>query len=303
MRIGVLCGGRSSEREVSLKSGARIIAAIKTLGHEAIHLDPCDIDISMLNLYQLDKVFIALHGGIGESGHIQSLLDILQIPYVGCGLLSSAVSLNKLKTKEVWLANNLLTAPWVLIRKAMTQQEILACCQNITFPVVIKPLNQGCSIGVTKADNEEQLWHALLAAFEYDAEVLVEQFIAGREYTCAVLNDKALPVVQICSESFFDWSAKFGTQSATYHCPSDLNADEESAMQASALSAYQALGCRGWGRVDVILTENNDIYLIEMNTIPGMTERSVYPMAAAQAGFSYEELISELLDQAQFDHI
>ena len=303
MRIGVLCGGRSSEREVSLKSGARIIAAVETLGHEAVHLDPCDIDLSMLNSYKLDKVFIALHGGLGESGHIQSLLDILQIPYVGSGVLASAVSLNKLKTKEIWLSNGLLTASWVLVRKPMTQSEILASCSELSFPVVIKPLNQGCSIGVTKADDQTQLWQALLAAFEYDSEVLVEEFIVGREYTCAVLNNEALPAVQICSDTFFDWSAKFGTQSATYHCPSDLTEQEEKVMQQTVMAAYHSLGCRGWGRVDVLLTENNDIYLIEMNTIPGMTERSVFPMAAARAGFSYEDLIAQLLGQAQFDTV
>ncbi|WP_318500012.1 D-alanine--D-alanine ligase family protein [Photobacterium leiognathi] len=303
MRVGVLCGGRSSEREVSLKSGAQIVSAVKALGHDVIQLDPCSIDLSMLNLYKLDKVFIALHGGLGESGHIQALLDILQIPYVGSGVLASAISLNKLKTKEVWSANGLLTAPWVLVRKSTYQSDILKACGEITFPVVIKPLNQGCSIGVAKADNEEQLWQALLAAFEYDDEVLVEQFIVGREYTCAVLNDEALPVVQICSDTFFDWSAKFGVQSATYHCPSDLSEQEEKSMQQVVKAAYKALGCRGWGRVDVLLTENNDVYLIEMNTIPGMTERSVYPMAAAQAGLTYEALIAKLLDKAQFDTI
>ncbi|EOB1206737.1 D-alanine--D-alanine ligase [Photobacterium damselae] len=301
MRIGVLYGGDSSEREVSLKSGTRIIAAIESLGHEAIHLDPRYIDLSMLGFYKLDKVFIALHGGMGESGHVQSLLDILQIPYIGSGVLASAISLNKLKTKEIWQANGLITASWVLVQKTMPQVDIMALCSELTFPVVVKPLNQGCSIGVAKADNEVQLWDALLAAFEYDTEVLVEQFIVGREYTCAVLNGEALPVVQICSEEFFDWNAKFGTQSATYHCPSDLTAIEEQTMQETILAAYQALGCRGWGRIDVLLTEHNDVYLIEMNTIPGMTERSVFPMAAAQAGLSYEALIEQLLDHAQFD--
>ncbi|HIF9247903.1 TPA: D-alanine--D-alanine ligase family protein [Photobacterium damselae] len=301
MRIGVLYGGDSSEREVSLKSGTRIIAAIESLGHEAIHLDPRYIDLSMLGFYKLDKVFIALHGGMGESGHVQSLLDILQIPYIGSGVLASAISLNKLKTKEIWQANDLITAPWVLIQKTMSQVDIMALCSELTFPVVVKPLNQGCSIGVAKADNEVQLWDALLAAFEYDTEVLVEQFIVGREYTCAVLNGESLPVVQICSEEFFDWNAKFGTQSATYHCPSDLTSIEEQTMQETILAAYQALGCRGWGRIDVLLTEHNDVYLIEMNTIPGMTERSVFPMAAAQAGLSYEALIEQLLDHAQFD--
>ncbi|HIF9134317.1 D-alanine--D-alanine ligase [Photobacterium damselae] len=301
MRIGVLYGGDSSEREVSLKSGTRIIAAIESLGHEAIHLDPRYIDLSMLGFYKLDKVFIALHGGMGESGHVQSLLDILQIPYIGSGVLASAISLNKLKTKEIWQANGLITAPWVLVQKTMLQVDIMALCSELTLPVVVKPLNQGCSIGVAKADNEVQLWDALLAAFEYDTEVLVEQFIVGREYTCAVLNGEALPVVQICSEEFFDWNAKFGTQSATYHCPSDLTAIEEQTMQETILAAYQALGCRGWGRIDVLLTEHNDVYLIEMNTIPGMTERSVFPMAAAQAGLSYEALIEQLLDHAQFD--
>lgn len=303
MRIGILYGGESSEREVSLKSGNCIADAVESLGHEAIKIDPRHIDITLQGFFNLDKVFIALHGGMGESGHIQALLDLLKIPYTGSGLLASSISLNKLKTKEIWRANGLPTADWIKVNKHTPTDTVKTTLAALSYPVVVKPLNQGCSIGVSKASSPEDLFNALVDAFEYDDDILVEQFITGREYTCAILDGKPLPVVQIKSDSFFDWNAKFGDQTATYHCPSDLTAEQEKAMQEAALTAYKTLGCRGWGRVDTFLDNEGKIWLIEMNTVPGMTTRSVFPMAAKEAGMSFENTIAALLESASFDDV
>lgn len=303
MRIGIIYGGDSSERAVSLKSGNCIADAVESLGHEAIKIDPRHIDITLQGFFNLDKVFIALHGGMGESGHIQALLDLLKIPYTGSGLLASSISLNKLKTKEIWRSNGLRTADWIKVNKHIPTDTIKATLADLTYPVVVKPLNQGCSIGVSKASSPDELFKALVDAFEYDDDILVEQFITGREYTCAILDGKALPAVQIKSDTFFDWDAKFGDQTATYHCPSDLTDEQEKQMQEAALAAYKTLGCRGWGRVDTFLDDNGKVWLIEMNTVPGMTTRSVFPMAAKQAGLNFEETIAALLDSATFDDV
>ncbi|MGF1791525.1 D-alanine--D-alanine ligase [Photobacterium profundum] len=303
MRIGVLLGGESSERSVSLKSGECVVNAIESLGHEAISIDPKHIDVTLMGFFKLDKVFIALHGGIGESGHVQALLDLLKIPYTGSGTLASAMSLNKLNSKEIWQSNSLKSADWVTLHKHAPMDDIKAQLLSVVCPVVVKPISQGCSIGVSKVDNNADLLEAVITAFEYDDDILIESFIAGREYTCAVLNGEALPIVQIRSEQFFDYDAKFGSQSATYHCPSDLTSEQERDMQVLALNAYNALGCRGWGRVDTILDESGDVFLIEMNTIPGMTTRSVFPMAAKEAGLSFEQVISSLLDSAKYEDI
>ncbi|MEJ2765174.1 D-alanine--D-alanine ligase [Photobacterium sp. MCCC 1A19761] len=303
MRIGILNGGDSSERSVSLKSGECIAKAVELLGYEAIKIDPRHIDVTLQGFFNLDRIFIALHGGIGESGHIQALCDMLKIPYTGSGLLASSTSLNKHKTKEIWKANGLNTAEWMIVSKKTPSDSIKETLSKLSYPVVVKPLNQGCSLGVTKADNPQDLFSALTAAFEYDEEVIVEAFIQGREYTCAILDDQALPVVQIKSETFFDWNAKFGNETATYHCPSDLTPEQERQMQAIALKAYQVLGCRGWGRIDTFLDDQGEIYLIEMNTVPGMTTRSVFPMAAKQAGISFEGVIEKLLRSATFDYV
>ncbi|MDX1302903.1 D-alanine--D-alanine ligase [Photobacterium sp.] len=303
MRIGVLLGGDSSEREVSLKSGKCIADAIESMGHEVMSIDPRHIDITLQGFFNLDKVFIALHGGMGEGGHIQALLDLLKIPYTGSGMLASALSLNKLKTKEIWRSANLKTADWLTVNKNISEKELKAMLSQAICPVVVKPLTQGCSIGIAKAENQAQLFEAVINAFEYDDTVLVESFITGREYTCAVLAGKPLPAVQIKSEAFFDFDAKFGSQSATYHCPSDLTLEQQTHMQLITLQAYEALGCRGWGRVDVILDENEEVHLIEMNTVPGMTTRSVFPMAAKESGLSFNDVVSSILDSACFDEV
>jgi D-alanine-D-alanine ligase len=303
MRVAVLLGGDSSEREVSLKSGKCIADALESMGHEVVSIDPRHIDITLQGFFKLDKVFIALHGGIGEGGHLQALLDLLKIPYTGSGMLASALSLNKMKTKEIWRYSNLKTADWLTVNKNMPEGKLEAILSQVICPVVVKPLTQGCSIGISKVETKDQLFDAVINAFEYDDTVLVESFITGREYTCAVLGDKALPVVQIKSDVFFDFDAKFGSQSATYHCPCDLSIEQQSRMQSIILQAYKALGCRGWGRIDVILDENDEVNLIEMNTVPGMTMRSVFPMAAEEFGLNFNDVVGEILDSACFDEV
>ena len=201
MRIGILYGGESSEREVSLKSGNCIAEAVESLGHEAIKIDPRHIDITLQGFFNLDKVFIALHGGMGESGHLQALLDLLKIPYTGSGLLASSISLNKLKTKEIWRSNGLQTADWIKVNKHTPTDSIKTTLANLTYPVVVKPLKPRLQHWCIKSLLAGRaLYNALVDAFEYDDDILVEQFITGREYTCAILDGK-----QIKSRPFFDW--------------------------------------------------------------------------------------------------
>ncbi|KKD01742.1 D-alanine--D-alanine ligase family protein [Photobacterium halotolerans] len=303
MRVGVLMGGESSERSVSLRSGHAVCEAIDELGHEAIAIDPVSLHATLEALQSVDKVFIALHGSLGESGHIQGLLDWLKIPYTGSGLATSALCLNKRRTRQILAQHGFHYANWVVVDRQQSLQAIQSAADAIGYPLVVKPSSQGCSIGVSKVESPAQLEAAVMQAFEYDHDILLEAFISGREYTCGILGDTALPVVQIRSETFFDWTAKFGAQTATYHCPSDLDSDTERAIQQLSLSAFQALGCRGWGRLDVILGDDGQLYPIEMNTSPGMTQRSVYPMASREIGLDFPRTIEQILALATFDPV
>ncbi|NAW88884.1 D-alanine--D-alanine ligase [Photobacterium halotolerans] len=303
MRVGVLMGGESSERSVSLRSGQAVCEAIDELGHEVIAIDPSSLHDTLAVLQSVDKVFIALHGSLGESGHIQGLLDWLKIPYTGSGLATSALCLNKLRTRQILAQHGFHYANWAAVHRQQSLQEIQSAADALGYPLVVKPSSQGCSIGVSKVESPAQLETAVMQAFDYNHDILLEAFISGREYTCGILGDTALPVVQICSDTFFDWTAKFGAQTATYHCPSDLNADTERAIQQLSLSAFQALGCRGWGRLDVILGDDGKIYPIEMNTSPGMTQRSVFPMASRETGLDFTRTIEQILALATFDPV
>ncbi|QUJ67920.1 D-alanine--D-alanine ligase [Photobacterium sp. GJ3] len=303
MRVGVLMGGESSERSVSLRSGEAVCEAINQLGYEAISIDPCRLSDTLDALKSVEKVFIALHGNLGESGHIQGLLDWLEIPYTGSGLSSSSICLNKHRARQVLSEQGFHYAKWQAVHRSHNAEAIVAAAEHVGYPLVVKPTSQGCSIGVTKVSSPEDLSAAVRQAFDYDDNILLEGFISGKEYTCGILGDQALPVVQIRSETFFDWAAKFGTQTATYHCPSDLSPSEEQAIQAVSLAAFHALGCRGWGRLDIILGDDGRIYPIEMNTSPGMTPRSVFPMASREIGLDFAQTIESILALASFDPV
>ncbi|MCM0147878.1 D-alanine--D-alanine ligase [Photobacterium galatheae] len=303
MRVGVLMGGESSERSVSLRSGQAVSDAITELGYDVVAIDPKELYETLDALTSVDKVFIALHGSLGESGHVQGLLDWLKIPYTGSGLASSALCLNKLRTRQILAQRGFHYANWHSVHREHAMAENIAIADSMGYPLVVKPSSQGCSIGVNKVESPDELATAIRQAFDYDDDILLESFISGREYTCGILGDRALPVVQICSDTFFDWSAKFGAQTASYHCPSDLAAETEQAIQQLALNAFHALGCRGWGRLDVILGDDGKIHPIEMNTSPGMTPRSVFPMATREIGLDFPQTIEQILALASFDPV
>ncbi|UTM56857.1 D-alanine--D-alanine ligase [Photobacterium sp. CCB-ST2H9] len=303
MRVGVLMGGESSERSVSLRSGQAVSDAIAELGHDVVTIDPNELYKTLDALSSVDKVFIALHGSLGESGHVQGLLDWLKIPYTGSGLASSALCLNKLRTRQILAQQGFHYTKWYGVHRHQPMEEIIAAAESLGYPLVVKPSSQGCSIGVNKIESPDELPTAIRQAFDYDDDILLESFISGREYTCGILGEQALPVVQICSDTFFDWSAKFGAQTASYHCPSDLPPESELAIQQLAIRAFHALGCRGWGRLDVILGDDGNIYPIEMNTSPGMTPRSVFPMATRETGLDFTQTIEQILALASFDPV
>lgn len=284
-RVAVLAGGNSAERNVSLRSGSAVHQALRNLGVEAEIVDPSEVSLSVLSNFQ--KVFIALHGRGGEDGVIQGVLEFLQIPYTGSGVMASAIGMDKVRTKMLWQTAGLPTPAFYLSSEAP---------QDLGFPLMVKPALEGSSIGMYKVNAQEELAEAIRKAHQYDDSVLVEQWISGPEYTVAVLNDKALPVIHLeTPNEFYDFDAKYRSDSTLYHCPSGLNEEEEAELQALALRAFRVVGASGWGRVDVMRDTDGNFQLLEINTSPGMTDHSLVPMAAKAAGLSFEALVAEVL--------
>lgn len=284
-RVAVLAGGSSAEREVSLNSGNAVLGALRSLGVDAELLDP-----SLNNIHQLrdfEVCFIALHGRGGEDGVIQGVLEFLQVPYTGSGVMASAIGMDKVKTKMIWQAAG-LPIPQGYV--AGQSDKVLP------FPLMVKPAHEGSSIGMCKVDNAEQLADAITQANKYDADVLVEQWIAGGEFTVAILNGEALPAIRLeTPNSFYDYEAKYKADTTRYLCPCGLSAEKEQELKALALEAFHLVGCSDWGRVDVMQDERGSFYLLEVNTVPGMTDHSLVPMAAQAAGLSFAELVGEIL--------
>lgn len=288
-RVAVLAGGSSAEREVSLNSGNAVLGALRSLGVDAELLDP-----SLNNIHQLrdfEVCFIALHGRGGEDGVIQGVLEFLQVPYTGSGVMASAIGMDKVKTKMIWQAAG-LPIPQGYV--AGQSDKVLP------FPLMVKPAHEGSSIGMCKVDNAEQLADAITQANKYDADVLVEQWIAGGEFTVAILNGEALPAIRLeTPNSFYDYEAKYKADTTRYLCPCGLSAEKEQELKALALEAFHLVGCSDWGRVDVMQDEQGNFYLLEVNTVPGMTDHSLVPMAAQAAGLSFAELVGEILLDAR----
>ena len=307
-KVAVLMGGHSAEREVSLMSGGGVLQALQSRGVDAHAFDPAQRDLSELRREGIQRCFIALHGRFGEDGTVQGALELLGIPYTGSGVMASSISIDKVMTKRVWLAEGLPTPKYQLLRRdSYTREQVLRVPDDLGLPVIVKPAREGSSIGVAKVEGYSDMVAAVDASSLLDADVLCEQFIAGDEVTCPVMgsgdNAQALPVIRIVApEGNYDYQNKYFTDDTKYLVPCGLPAGEEEAIQQLVLEAYRVLGCRGWGRVDVMIdAATRQPYLLEINTSPGMTSHSLVPMSARAAGISYEELCLQLLSSAALD--
>jgi len=307
-KVAVLMGGHSAEREVSLMSGSGVLKALQSKGVDAHAFDPAERDLSELKRKGFKRCFIALHGRFGEDGTVQGALELLGIPYTGSGVMASSISIDKVMTKRVWIAEGLPTPKYVLLhRGAYTREQVREVPDSLSLPLIVKPAREGSSIGVVKVEGYSDMAGAVEQAAALDADVLCEQFIRGDEVTCPVLGTgdsaRALPVIRIVApEGNYDYQNKYFTDDTKYLVPCGLPAGEEEAIQAIVLKAYRVLGCRGWGRVDVMIdSATRKPSLLEINTSPGMTGHSLVPMSARAAGISYEDLCVQLLASATLD--
>ncbi|MFH1603458.1 MAG: D-alanine--D-alanine ligase [Pseudomonadota bacterium] len=295
-KVAVLLGGRSAEREVSLKSGAMVLQALRSKGIDAHPFDPQQRDLAALIAERFDRVFIALHGRYGEDGTIQGALELLGIPYTGSGVLASALAMDKWRTKLVWDALGISTPRYELLNAA---SDFKAAAARLGLPLMVKPANEGSSIGMSKVRVAPGLEEAYALAVNYDRVVIAEQFIEGIELTAAVLGGEALPLIRLeTPREFYDYEAKYLANDTRYIIPCGLATDAEAAVQRLVLAAFAALGCSGWGRVDLMMDAAGTPYFIEVNTTPGMTDHSLVPMSARQAGLSFEDLVVRILELA-----
>ena len=294
-KVAVLMGGRSAERDISLDSGSRVLAALQRQGVDAQAFDPAEQPLS--DLAAFDRAFIALHGRYGEDGTIQGVLELMGVPYTGSGVMASAVGMDKWRTKLIWRAAGLPMPNFIMLDE---NYDFEAAERHLGLPIFVKPACEGSSIGITRVSRAGQLQAAYREAAKHDTLVIAEQAISGGEYTVAVLGDEALPVVRIVpATEFYDYEAKYLRNDTQYLCPCGLPEAREREMRAQALEAFRILGCRGWGRVDFLMDERGAAYLLEINTSPGMTDHSLVPMAARAAGISYEQLVWRVLEQAR----
>jgi len=307
-KVAVLMGGSSAEREISLMSGRGVLAALQSQGVDAHAFDPAERELVELKREGFARCFIALHGRHGEDGTVQGALELLGIPYTGSGVMASAIAIDKVMTKRLWLAEGLPTPRYaVLGADARTVAHIRSVPDTLGLPLIVKPPHEGSSIGVSKVAGYSQMQAAVELAARYDAEVLCEEFIDGEEVTCPVIGEgahaRALPVIRIVApEGAYDYQNKYFTDDVTYLVPSGLPPAEEAEIQRVVLAAYRALGCRGWGRADLMIrAADRRAFLLEMNTSPGMTGHSLVPKSAAAAGIGYEQLCVQLLGMARLD--
>lgn len=295
-KVGVLFGGKSAEREVSLKSGRAVLEALLSRGVDAHAFDPAERSFAELVAERFDRVFIVLHGRYGEDGTMQGALEQLGIPYTGSGVLASALAMDKGRTKMLWAQAGIPTPAYRMLDE---QTDFDAVVRELGLPIMVKPVREGSSIGMSKVERAEDLPTAYRLAAEHDAVVMAEQFIRGQEATSPILNGKALPLIRLeTPRVFYDYEAKYLTDSTRYVCPSGLPAELEARIQALSLRAFEALGCVGWARSDVMIDEAGNPYFLEINTAPGMTDHSLVPMAARQAGIPFDELCMQILETA-----
>lgn len=297
-RVGVLYGGNSAERAISLRSGQAILAALQSRGVNAKGID-VQVDATLSSqLEGIDVAFIALHGRGGEDGLLQAVLTVMGIPYTGSAVLASALGMDKLRTKQLWLGCGLPTPDFRVVDRAEGLADAFAALPG---PVMVKPPHEGSSIGMTKVTKLDQLDAAYEAARIHDDVIMLEQWVTGEEYTCAILGDRALPIIRLVTPNdFYDFQAKYESNQTEYLCPCGLDEAAEQAMQALALRAFQAVGCRGWGRIDLMRDAEGQCHLLEVNTVPGMTDHSLVPMAAKAAGMSFADLVLGILALADY---
>ena len=293
-KVAVLFGGASAEREVSLKSGSRVLAALQSQGVDAHAFDP--VERKLDELAGFDRAFIALHGRHGEDGTIQGALELMHIPYTGSGVMASAVGMDKWRTKLLWRSVGLPIPEFVMLDET---SDFAAVEAQLGLPLFVKPACEGSSIGVTKVRQAGELHVAYLEAAKHDPLVIAEKGVLGGEYTASILGDEALPIIKIePATDFYDYEAKYFRDDTAYRCPCGLPEARELDIRAQALEAFRVLGCRGWGRVDFLMDEAGNAYMLEVNTSPGMTDHSLVPMAARVAGISYEALVLRVLSLA-----
>lgn len=295
-RVAVLMGGWSAERPVSLQSGQAILDALLRKGVNAFGIDVTkETILKDLTSKKIERVFIALHGKGGEDGVIQSILEVMDLPYTGSGVAASALAMDKLRTKQLLEGAGLPTPAFIVMNEDTDCESVAA---TLGFPLIVKPTLEGSSLGMARVESIDELKTAYANAKGFAGEVLIEQWISGAEYTVAILGQEALPVIQLkTSHAFYDYSAKYQSNDTEYLCPCGLSIEDEGHIQRLALSAFNKVGATGWGRVDLMCDANNKPWIIEVNTVPGMTDHSLVPMAAKEFGLDFEELVVAILQQ------
>ena len=294
-KVAVLLGGKSAEREVSLDSGKAVLEALLRSGVNAEGFDPQERSVTELVHY--DRAFIVLHGRGGEDGQIQGALEWMNIPYTGTGVQGSAIGMDKVKTKQIWQGSDLPTTPYRIIGKDADFKEVI---ESLGLPLIIKPVHEGSSVGMSKVEKAEDLAAALEKATQHDAIVMAEKWITGREFTISFLNGQPLPVIRLqppADVAFYDYEAKYNRNDVEYGIPCGLTEAEEKQLQEISLRAFQAVGASGWGRIDAMQDEQGKFWLLEVNTVPGMTSHSLVPKAANAVGYSFDELCVAILEQ------
>jgi len=298
-KVAVLMGGTAAEREISLISGKAVFLALQAQGVDAVAIDLTGSPIRALQDQGFDRVFNIVHGRGGEDGVLQAVLQALELPYTGSGVLASALSMDKLRTKLCWQAMGLPTPKWFVLKDA---SDIDACIDALGFPVIVKPALEGSSIGMSKANDRGELLAAQQLASQYGCDVYAEQWIEGKEYTVGILDGEALPAIRLeTPHTFYDFDAKYRADTTQYHCPCGLDAQAEERLKALALTACEVVGVKGWGRVDCFLDKDGEPQLIEVNTVPGMTDHSLVPMAAKALGVDFEQLVWRILETSVAD--
>lgn len=296
-RIAVLMGGVSAEREVSLMSGRAVLAALQAAGVDAFAFDPAQRSVCDLRAERVDRAFIALHGRQGEDGTVQGALEMLGIPYTGSGVAASALAMDKMRTKLVWMAGGIPTPAW---EQVGPDTDATGLAARLGLPLVIKPAREGSTLGLTRVQRVDEVAVAYARAAEHDRLVIAEAFVAGREYTAGFVGNEALPLVRIeAPGGNYDYHSKYFSEETRYHCPCGLPLEREREIQALTLRAAALLGCEGWGRADLIMREDGSLQFLEMNTSPGMTGHSLVPMAAREAGYDFGQLVLRILETAR----
>lgn len=297
-KIAVLLGGTSAEREVSLNSGKAVLDALVSQGYNAYPIDPKEYNVANLKADGFTRVFNILHGRGGEDGTMQGLLEQIGLPYTGCGVMASALTMDKMRTKMLWKAFGLPVADMEIVtRETAAQLDAEAIVKKLGLPLMVKPSLEGSSVGLTKVKASDELKSAVDYALKFDETVLIEEWLGGDELTVPVLGSVVLPAIRIVPEGeFYDYEAKYISDSTQYFCPAGLSVEREQALAGLVKRAYEAVGCRGWSRIDVMTNDKGEFRLVEVNTNPGMTSHSLFPKSALTVGISFEELVVKILE-------